>query len=568
MTATTAHQHLFEANTLYAQARHAEAVAQYDHVLSVDPSSIEALHNRAASLQALNRFAEALASCDAALNLAPQMAELYQMRGSIYQAMGQDENALADYDRAIALKPGLPHANNNSASILASLKRYDDALARCDAILAIHPDFAEAHANRANALLGFQRFPEARASVDRAIALQPNFAEAYSDRGNILQRLDRYDDALASYDRAITLNPHYAEAHNNRGFLLQFMGHHAPARDAYDRAIACDPTFARAYFNKATDLLLHGEFSDGWKLYEYRWQQSDQKSARNFAAPLWLGEEDLRGKTILLHAEQGFGDAIQFCRFVPMIEALGANVILEVPPPLTRLIATLAGSYQLVTKGDALPACDYHCPLLSLPLALKISLGAIPHDMPYLRVPATSRAKWQALLGAEKKVGEGAASATPPADSRPKRIGLTWSGAAGHKNDHHRSLPLTLLQPLLSWGAQRGYTFHSLQKEIRETDLPLLGGMHLHSAQLQDFGDTAALIEAMDLIISVDTSAVHLAGALAKPVWVMLPFAPDYRWLLDRADSPWYPTARLFRQPAIGDWQSVISAVLSALTEH
>jgi tetratricopeptide (TPR) repeat protein len=345
--------------------------------------------------------------------------------------------------------------------------------------------------------------------------LRPDLAKALSNRGNTLHELKRFEEALASYDRALMLQPDYAEAH----------------------------------FNEAFCRLLIGDLDRGWKKHEWRWETAHQRNGkRNFAQPQWTGQQDIAGKTILLHAEQGFGDTIQFCRYVPHVVERAGRVILEVPKPLRELMSTLPGVAQIVSKGDPLPDFDIHCPLLSLPLAIGTRLETIPSATPYLRASKSAVMDWNARLGPR---------------SRP-RIGLAWSGHPMHKNDHNRSIGLSTLLPRLGLNA----TYVSLQKDVRVADTELLkerADILQFGDALGDFSDTAALISNLDLVISVDTSVAHLGGALAKPVWVLLPFVPDWRWLLDREDSPWYPTARLFRQDETRQWDNVIARVQAAL---
>jgi hypothetical protein len=305
------------------------------------------------------------------------------------------------------------------------------------------------------------------------------------------------------------------------------------------------PDFAEAHWNEALLSLLTGDFSRGWAKYECRWKKEPLVlSKRNFSQPLWLGADAIDGKTILLHSEQGFGDTIQFCRYVPLVAARGARIILEVQRPLQELMTNLASAAQVISKGDPLPDFDLQCPLLSLPLAFGTRLETIPSAMPYLQTSVQALKDWQARLG--PKV-------------RP-RIGVAWSGNPTHKNDQNRSISLRSLLPLLDIEA----TFVSLQKDIRHDDAAVLkehSDILQFGDALKNFSDTAALISQLDLVISVDTSVAHLAGALAKPVWVLLPFIPDWRWLLDRDESPWYPTVRLFRQEDTRAWDSVIVRV-------
>ena len=305
-----------------------------------------------------------------------------------------------------------------------------------------------------------------------------------------------------------------------------------PSRVTNERSCV-DPDLAEAHWNLALALLATGDFERGWQEHEWRWRANVIGPEQSFRQPLWLGAEDLTGKTILLHNEQGLGDALQFVRYAPQVRQRGARVVLRVQRPLLSLMAGLAGADHVIAEGDALPEFDYHCPLLSLPLAFGTHLQNIPAGIPYLHPAADRLAKWQSILGER----------TAP------RIGLAWSGNPAHKNDRNRSIALKQLLPLLS---VPGVRFVSLQRDLREDDAAVLGNLPALvsiGAQLDDFADTAAAISLLDLVITVDTAVAHLAGALGKPVWVLLPFAPDWRWLLKREDSPWYPTARLFRQP-------------------
>ncbi|HTP94170.1 MAG TPA: tetratricopeptide repeat-containing glycosyltransferase family protein, partial [Xanthobacteraceae bacterium] len=388
-------------------------------------------------------------------------------------------------------------------------------------------------------------------SFDRAVALRPGYAEALSNRGLTLHALDRFEEALASFDRALTLRPDYAQAFFNRGATLQELKRFEEALASYDRALMLQPDYAEAHWNEALLRLLTGDFARGWRQYEWRWKnQSLALPQRNVPQPLWLGTESAIDKTILLHSEQGFGDTIQFCRYVPLVAARGARVILEVETPLLELMTSLAGATQVLAKGDPLPAFDVHCPLLSLPLAFATRHGTIPSLTPYLSAPAQAVQDWRARLGPKTRL----------------RIGLAWSGRPTHKNDQNRSIALRALMPLLDLDA----TFVSLQKDVRADDATMLqerGDLFHFGDALRNFADTAALISNLDLVISVDTSVAHLAGALAKPVWVLLPFVPDWRWLLDRDDSPWYPTARLFRQDDARTWDTVVPRVHRALQD-
>jgi tetratricopeptide (TPR) repeat protein len=364
-----------------------------------------------------------------------------------------------------------------------------------------------------------------------------------------LHKLRRLEQALASYNDALALRPDDAEALVNRGVTLHDLKRFDEALASYDRALALRPDHADAHFFKGLSSLVTGDFERGWTEYEWRRKAPAARiTSREFPQPFWLGEDDLAGKTILLHSEQGFGDTIQFCRYAPLVAARGAQVVVEVEAPLQELLTGLAGTARIMAKGSRLPDFDFQCPLPSLPLAFKTRLETIPSGPSYLHAPKRALLNWDIRLGAKR---------------RPM-IGLAWAGNPKHVRDRERSIGLRHLLALLDVDA----TFVSLQKDVRAANADMLEKnssiVHFGHA-LQDFSDTAALISHLDLVISVDTSIAHLAGALGKPVWVLLTHVPDWRWLLDRDDSPWYPAARLFRQSETNEWDGVIAGVRDAL---
>ena len=410
--------------------------------------------------------------------------------------------------------------------------------------IALKPDFAEAHSDRGMALRKLRRFEEAVASYDEAIALKPDFAMAYNNRANALLDLNRPDEALTSCDTAIALNPGLVLAHYNRGNALQALKRPEEALASFERATALKPDFTEANWNKGLCLLLMGRFDQGLRLYEWRKWRAEPVATNSFPQPIWLGDQDIAGKTLFLWWEQGFGDTIQFCRYAPLVEARGAKVIMSVQNPLLKLLKQISPTIAVVGADEVPREFDFHCPLLSLPLAFGTTLATIPAQQQYLKADEELRVAWEARL--------------PP--KRKPRIGLVWSGRTGHKNDRNRSMELRQLLPILSADAD----WICLQNEIREKDLAVLrqsGGMKYFGDELRDFSDTAALLDLMDLVITVDTSVAHLAGAMGKPVWILLPHNPDWRWLLDRDDSPWYPSARLFRQSQAANWAGLIDQV-------
>lgn len=537
-------------NALKALQRLDEALASYDRALSVRPDYATGHSNRGAVLSEMKRLPEALAAYDRALALQPDHVEALYNRGHVLHGLKRYDEALAAYDSVLILRPGLAAAHVNRGNSLNELKRYDEALASYDRALTMQPNLVEAHANRGMALHALDRFDDALASFDRALALWPDYAVALYNRGSTLHALKRYEDAVASYDRAIAAKPDYAAAHSNRGASLYEMMRFDEALASYDRALIADPDFPDAHWNEASLRLLTGDFKRGFAEYEWRWTYERLAPAkRDYPQPQWRGE-DIAGKTVLLYSEQGFGDTIQFSRYAALVTSRGARVVLEVESQMQRLMRMLPGPAEVLAKGSPLPDFDLHCPLMSLPFAFGTELASVPAQTPYLSAPPDLTAAWQARL---------------PQDGR-RRIGLCWSGNAAHLRDRDRSIALDALLPLLDADA----SFVVVQKDIRPADTTVLssrGDILQAGDALTDFADTAALIAQLDLVITVDTSLAHLAGALGKPVWILLPRIPDWRWLLNRDDSPWYPTARLFRQDDSAAWPGVIARVRDALTE-
>ena len=545
------------ADTLHLMGLVAVRAKQYDHALEWISRAIrlepkpDYLTNLGATLLNLGRREEALKAFDTAVQLKPLDADLWRNLGNILIDVERPADAILSFQHALKLNPRHWDAASKAAHLLYRSDRFEEALACLNLCDELQPGQFPTLQLRALTLHKLRRFEEALADNTRALAARPDDAEALNNRGVILRMLKRFDEAVANYDRALASRPGYAEALYNRGLALDELKRFDEALASYDRAVRARPDYVEAHWNEALLRLLTGDFSRGWAKYEWRWKnQSLALTKRNFAQPLWLGEDAIDGKTVLLHSEQGFGDTIQFCRYVPLVAARGARVIVEVAAPLQDLMSDLAGATQVIPRGTPLPDFDYQCPLLSLPLAFGTRLETIPAPTPYLHAPAQASKAWQARLGPK---------------TRP-RIGLAWSGNAAHKDDQNRSIGLRFLSPLLDTGA----TFVSLQKDVRDADAAVLGErddiLHFGDA-LKDFSDTAALISNLDLVISVDTSVAHLAGALGKPVWVLLTYVPDWRWLLDRDDSPWYPTARLFRQNDARTWDDAIARVREALLE-
>ena len=458
--------------------------------------------------------------------------------------IGQLRLSVEQLRKSLKILPNNPFAFNNLGSALRGLKQPDHAILNYDKALSLKPDYAEAHYNRGNALRDLHRPEEALASFHNALAIRPDYAEAYNNQGLTFQNLNRPEEALASFHKALAIRRDFAEAYNNQGLAFQQLNRSEEALASYDKALSLKPDYAEAYWNKSLILILMGQYLEGWELFEWRFKNEQLKhNYPPFTPPPWRGQTDIRGRKLLIHGEQGYGDVIQFCRYLPQVRALGADIILEVQQPLVPLVSTLNCPATVVAKGDVLPEIDAYCPIMSLPFVFKTTVETIPAEVPYLFSDKEKVKVWQKKLGPERL-----------------RIGLTWSGSRDHKNDLNRSIWLKELLPLTDLPIE----WHSLQKEYRQPDLEILEAhpeIRQHQDDLTDFSDAAALIECLDLVISVDTSTAHLAGALGKPVWILLPHAPDYRWMLDREDSPWYPSARLFRQSKAGDWAGVIQSV-------
>ena len=495
------------------------------------------------------QFWDAVKYYQKAIRQQPNDSFCFANLAACYNEQSQPLLGLWAADQSIQLKPDYAEAWSNRGNALHDLKRYEEALASFERALELKPDYAEAWSNKGSTLHELKRFDGAIAHYDKALSLKPDYAEGWSNKGVTLNELKRHDEAIAHYDKALSLKPDYAEGWTNKGIVLYELKRFDEAIAHYDKALSLKPDYHDASWNKSLSLLLQGDFENGLPLYESRWDSgkvSELIGKRFFDKPTWLGKEPLQSKAILLYGEQGLGDFIQFCRYVKLVSDLGAKVILETPQSLASLMRSLEGVSELVIKGEELPFFDYQCPILSLPLAFKTKLDTIPNSSRYINLDnhLNKVIEWKARLGSKFN----------------PRVGLVWSGSPHHKNDHNRSLLLADILPFLP--SQLEYI--SLQKEVREVDkLTLDSNPHILSftGYLNDFVDTAALIDNLDLVISVDTSVAHLSGALGKKTLVLLPNMPDWRWLLDVEDSPWYPSMKLFRQPAAGDWSSVLDKV-------
>src|SRR6516164_9056151 len=494
---------LREAVGLQQQGRLREAEKIYTRVLKALPDQFDALNLLGTIKAQRGQAGEAYRLISAALKVNPRAADAWVNLGIVLHALKRDQEALESFDKALALKPGDADALYERGNTLLALGRAQDALAAFDKVLALLPAHPQARLNRGLALAGLGRHEEAIANFEAASATPPVSPAAHYNRGLSLFNLARYAEAVAAYDRALSLAPDHVKALNNRGFALQALNRHNEALASYSRALELRKDFADAHFNQAISLLTMGDFRRGFEKYEWRWRRTGMPTQRrSYGRPLWLGEYPLQGRTILLHAEQGLGDTIQFARYVPLLARTGAKVVLEVQPQLAALLGPLEGAASVVARGEPLPPFDVHCPLASLALALKTEPATIPAAGSYLSADDARIAKWRARIEALE---------------RP-RVALAWAGNAQHINDRNRSIALSRLAPLWSAASPR---FIGIQRELRGEDADLREPRVMQiGAELDDFADTAAVIALVDLVVSVDTSVAHLAGAMGRPVWI------------------------------------------------
>lgn len=464
------------------------------------------------------------------------------------QASGRLDQAEAIYRQVLAQQPNFPDALNRLGIVAAQTNRASLALDLIGRAVAIAPNFAGYHSNLGLVLDGLGRWSQAIDQYRQALALDPNLADAHCNLGNALRQAGDLPGALDHCQRALKLRSNFPMGCNNLAMALYAGGRFDEAILYFRRAISLQPDFALAHQNLGGLLLTVGQFAEGWTEHEWRWRSPQSPPpGRELRKPLWDGS-DLGSRRILVQFEQGLGDAIQFARYAKLVAARGGKVIFRSPRETLRLFQTLYGVEELIGPDQPLPAFDVHCPVLSLPAMMRTSLQNIPADVPYLRADPQLQQTWQTRLSSVSGL----------------KVGLAWAGRPSHSNDRNRSIPLQTLTPL----AAANVLFVSLQKgaaaeQVRRAS----GGLKIidWTDDLNDLADTAALIANLDLIITVDTAIAHLAGALGKPVWVLLPFVPDWRWMLQRNDSPWYPSMRLFRQPRIGDWQTPIEQIVEAL---
>ncbi|MDI9336087.1 MAG: tetratricopeptide repeat-containing glycosyltransferase family protein, partial [Gammaproteobacteria bacterium] len=476
--------------------------------------------------------------------------------GFALKESGQLEAAVDSYAKALELNPSSPDANNNMGNALCLLKRNEEAYRFFNVAIASKPDYVGAYNNRGNALRELTRFSEAIADYETATKLDPNYADAWTNLASTYSEIDQYDQALECQKKSLSIHPNNLDGLINMAFLYYRLGELSDSLKFNQRALEIDPQSSLAIWNKSVALLMAGRFSEGWPIYEHRWDIN--KYLKCPYAPLWLGKESLKNKTILLYAEQGHGDTIQFARYATMVAELGAKVILYVQPGLISVLNQIPGVWSceefdpLWLREESKNRFDYATPLLSLPLAFNTHITNIPlGKQNYLAVNKHKLAFWQNKLGAPTK----------------PRIGIVWSGSPTFKLDKYRSIPL---QFLINHFLVSNFQYICLQKVIRDSDKMAFQQSSIvdTTEHIEDFSDTAALCKLMDLVISIDTGVVHLSAAMGCETWVMTPFSPDWRWLLDRTDSLWYPCIRLWRQDKSLDWKLVFNRINQELAKR
>ena len=597
----------------HSAGRLAQAEAAYRQILAEDPNHPGALHLLGVALSQQGKKRAAIDYISRAISLNPQVADFHSNLGLVHLENGTPDKALIECQRALALQADHVDALHQLGNALKQLGRLEEAVEPYQRAIALRPEFAMAIGNLADVLWKLGRTAEADALNERVVELTPDNLNALTARGEALlrQRKEReaevvfrtvikrwpnewvgynglgvvlygmgksdeaaslyekaanmagdhpgpwnnlgyarisqgnIQEAIRCYEKALSIRPDFADAHNNIGNAYLAKLDLDMAMRCYDKALFFQPDHSDGHWNRALLKLLLGDYDRGWLEYEWRWLKFPEVR-RYFDRPLWDGF-DINGKTILLHAEQGFGDTIQFVRFAQAVSEKGATVNLECQPQLAPLLQHIPGVARTITRGDPLPPFDFHCPLLSLPRALGLTLENIPNQVPYLQVDQNLARRWKNRLKEHEN---------------QLKIGIVWAGARTHRRDPERSISLDAFAPL---AAIPGVRLFSLQKDAStqtRSDFPLID----HTADVHDFADTAAFILNLDLVIGVDTAVVHLAGALGKKVWTLLPYSPDWRWLLHRDDSPWYPTLRLFRQPNPSDWAGTVAQVAHELT--
>jgi len=532
------------------------ALKAYDRSLEIRPDLAFTHYNRGVALDNLNKFSEAIDSFNDAIKLNPNYAAAYTNKGNALAELQQYDEAVSSLMHSLEIDNSNEITYYNLGRVLEKINKVDKSIDCYTKAIAINPDYLEAWINRGNSYEKINELVNALSDYNQAININKNSDDAYYNRGNVLYKMSRFKEALESFDKAIQLQTIHHDVFINRGNTLQELRKYKEALLDYDRAILLDAEDAEAYWNKSLASLALGNLKGGWGLYEWRFKSEayiDTRSGIN--GPTWTGKESLQNKTILIHSEQGLGDTIHFCRYIRYVEEIGAKVIFQVQKPLNNLLKNLKGVSQIITKGSELPRYDFQCALMSLPLAFNTTIESIPNRIPYIDSDAELVSKWSNYFG-----------------QSGYKIAICWQGSTQGKVDVGRSFPVQMFEGI---ARIKGVRLISLQKNEGAEQLDNLPpGMKVEKLPENfdegpnAFLDSAAIMKCVDLVITCDTSLTHLAGALGVKTWLPLQFASDWRWLLDRDDSPWYTKHRLFRQSELADWKGVFHRMECALQDY
>jgi tetratricopeptide (TPR) repeat protein len=553
-----AEAHFRLGNTLAEQGERGQAIEAYRHTLRIKPDHAEALSNLGVTLAQLGQLEEAVDKLRTAISFRPDSAKAHHNLGVALAQQGKPDEAVNCFRQALGLKPNYPEAYYNLGNVLVALKKNEEAVACFQEALQRKPDYGEVFNNLGLLLTEMGQLASAVVFLQQAVRLRSQSAEAHNNLGLALAEQGRYAEAEACYLRALAINPNYGDAHANLGGTFRELGKLEEALACYQLALWLNPNSASTRWNRALLLLQIGNFKEGWAEYEWRWKRPKAPVygglRRSFTKPVWDGTP-LGGRTILLHMEQGLGDMIHFIRYASLVHQAGGRVIVECPGFMIPLFSSCPGIHELVAEGSPLPDFDTHCPILSLPRLLGTTLETIPAQVPYLFADEGLIEHWRQQLS----------------PFRAFKVGIIWQGNPHHRWDRHRSVPLTQFEPLarlaavelfsLQWGPGKDqlrsvadrFSVHQLAEELNATT--------------GAFMDTAAVMVNLDLVITVDTAAAHLAGALGVPVWVALSTLLDWRWLYGREDSPWYPTMRLFQQTQMDNWAPVLDRMAAEIRQ-
>jgi Flp pilus assembly protein TadD len=545
MTFEQAFEHAHE---LYQSGKLQEAEAMLMQILAVLPDQPETIQLAGIVMHNLGRGTAGIEMIRRAIDLQPNSAQFYSNLGVMLAGVGDTEGALKALRKALELEPNLPDAHNNIGNLLKSADLREEAIAEYRKALELRPDYPEARNNLGASLEEKGELEEALFQLRKAIELRPQYPEALNNLGNVYQDLSRVDEAFDAYDRSLSLRPVSADTRTNRGNGYRAVRRFNDALADYRAALELRPEYPEALWGVAFARLIQGNFEEGWRTLEARFGLKGKETPWYVPEPLWDGSNPA-GKRIVLHSEQGLGDTIQFVRYAAMLSGAGGQIILMCQPELNRLMTNQLGIQWVSSESFSRPTATWQCPLMTLPRIFNTTLSNIPNRVPYLNADPQLVSRWREKIGAAPGL----------------KVGVAWAGNPSHRNDRARSIPLAAF---LGLAEIPGVRLFSLQKGRPARDAGTsIASMIDWTEELTDFADTAALVANLDLVISVDTAVAHLAGAMGRRTCVLLPYAPDWRWLLDRADSPWYPTMRLFRQPTMGDWETPVRELVGQVRQ-